>query len=209
MPFTVTLSDVPDPQLGPLLTVLAEAGWSNPLVQPASLEGEDSQAGTALPDRWRKVRSIPGQSYRWPKTLEEYERYTIYAADTAHNGRVRIALGEAPRAGAWGRNRRYVVAFLSDGAPQVPLVEFLEADPEGSGEMISVIRGFGGGASRRMYGPSDPLPPPYPDAFRIESYRDRIHSKGAWNKLCVVTAEEDRGTMLNHALLQARRRGDL
>lgn len=209
MPFSVTLSDVPDPELGPLLTALAAAGWSNPLVQPAPLNAGDSEAGASLPERWREVRNLPRQSYRWPKTLERYERYTIYAAETAREGKVRIALGEAPRADAWGRDRRYIIAFLSAGAPQVPLVEFLEADPEGSGEMISVIRGFGGGTSRKMFGPSDPLPAPYPEAFRVESYRDRIHAHGAWNKLAVIVSEDDHDTMLNHALLQARRRGDL
>jgi hypothetical protein len=100
-----------------------------------------------------------------------------------------------------------VIAFLSGGAPHTPLVELLEADPEGSAEMISVIRGQGGG--RKMFGPHDPLPPPYPESFQIESYRDRIQAPRAWNKLCVVVAEDDRETMLNHALLQARRRGDV
>ena len=162
---------------------------------------------TALPSGWRRLRSLEDQSYRWPGYREPYERYVVYAASTEHEGTIQIALGDAPRANAWGRERRYVVAFLSGEAPHTPLVEFLEADPEGSGEMISVIRGLGGG--RKLFGPHDPLPPPYPEAFRIESYRDRIHAPRAWKKLCVVAAEEDRETILNHALLQARRRGDL
>jgi hypothetical protein len=37
----------------------------------------------------------------------------------------------------------------------------------------------------------------------------RVQAKGSWNKLAVVTAETDTDTILNHALIQARRRGDL
>ena len=73
-------------------------------------------------------------------------------------------------------------------------------------ELIAVIRGSDGG--RKMYGPAEELPPTYAD-FRIATYRDRVQAKGAWNKLAVVTAETDTRTILNHALIQARRRGNL
>lgn len=210
MPFSVTIKDVPDARLGPLLSHLAAAGWRDPLVELAvpQTRGAEREGLGELPVAWRQVRSLEGQSYRWPTYRERYERYVVYEA-TATEGTVQIALGNAPRADAWGRERQYIVAFLSGDAPQVPLVEFLEADPEDSGEMISVIRGFGGGDSRKMFGPGDSLPAPYPQAFRIESYRDRIHAPGAWNKLGVIAGKDDRETMLNHALLQARRRGDV
>jgi hypothetical protein len=209
MPFSVTIPDVPDKQLGPLLTHLAAGGWRHPAVESTTPREESGEGLATLPSGWRQVRSLEGQGYRWPSERESYERYVVYTAATKREGTVEIALGDAPRAGAWGRGRRYVIAFLSGDAPHTPLVEFLEADPKGSGEMVSVIRGFGGGSSRKMFGPQDALPPPYPEAFRIESYRDRIHAPRAWNKLCVVAAEDDRETMLNHALLQARRRQDL
>jgi hypothetical protein len=207
MSFSVTIPNVPDRQLGPLLTHLAAAGWRDPVVESTALRTEPSEDLAGLPAGWRRVRSLEGQSYRWPSHRESYERYVVYAATTEREGTVEIALGDAPRAGAWGRDRRYVIAFLSGDAPHTPLVEFLEADPEGSAEMISVIRGLGGG--RKLFGPGDPLPQPYPESFRIESYRDRIHAPRAWNKLCVVAAEDDREAMLNHALLQARRRQDV
>jgi hypothetical protein len=207
MPFTVTVTDVPDRQLGPLLTHLAAAGWRGPAIETTASRTEPSEDLAALPAGWRQVRSLEEQSYRWPSYRESYERYVVYAASTEREGTVEIALGDAPRAGAWGRDRRYVIAFLSGDAPHTPLVEFLEADPEGSAEMVSVIRGLGGG--RKLFGPNDPLPLPYPESFRIESYRDRIDAPRAWNKLCVVTAEDDREAMLNHALLQARRRQDV
>lgn len=206
MAFSVTLPDVPDRQLGPLLTHLAAGGWRDPVIEPSAPRAEPSDLAT-LPAGWRRLQSLEGQSYRWPSHRESYERYVVYAATTEREGTVEIALGDAPRAGAWGRDRRYVIAFLSGDAPRTPLVEFLEADPEGSAEMVSVIRGFGGG--RKLFGPSDALPRPYPESFRIESYRERIHAPRAWNKLCVVAAEDDREAMLNHALLQARRRQDL
>lgn len=210
MPFSVTIKDVPDTRLGPLLSHLAAGGWRDPLVESTAprTAGAEREGLGQLPPGWRQVRSLDNQSYRWPGDRERYERYVVYEA-TATEGTVRIALGDAPRADAWGRDREYIIAFLSGDAPQIPLVEFLEADPEGSGEMISVIRGFGGGGSRKMFGPGDSLPAPYPEAFRIEGYRDRIHAPGAWNKLGVIAAADDRETMLNHALLQARRRGDV
>jgi hypothetical protein len=193
--------------LGPLLTHLAAGGWRDPVVESTTHSSEPVEGLATLPAGWRRVRSLEDQSYRWPSYRESYERYVVYAATTEREGTVEIALGDAPRTGAWGRDRRYVIAFLSGDAPHTPLVEFLEADPQGSAEMVSVIRGLGGG--RKLFGPSDPVPQPYPESFRIESYRERIHAPRAWNKLCVVAAKDDREAMLNHALLQARRRQDL
>lgn len=207
MPFSVTIPDVPDRQLGPLLTHLEAGGWRDPVVESTASRSEPGEGLATLPSGWRRIRSLEEQSYRWPSYRESYERYVIYSATTEREGTVEIALGDAARAEAWGRDRRYVIAFLSGDAPHTPLVEFLEADPEGSGEMVSIIRGLGGG--RKLFGPGDALPPPYPESFRIESYRERIHAPRAWNKVCVTVAEDDRETMLNHALLQARRRGDL
>jgi len=211
MGFSVTIPNVSNADLGPLLTHLAAAGWRDPVIEslppPAAIP--DRTGLGELPASWRQLCSLEGQSYRWPSHREQYDRYVVYETTTSAEGAIQIALGNAPRAAAWGRDRQYVVAFLSGGAPQIPLVEFLEADPEESGEMLAVIRGRGGPGSRKMFGPGDSLPAPYPEAFRIESYRDRIEAPGAWNKLAVIAASGDRETMLNHALLQARRRGDV
>jgi hypothetical protein len=88
-----------------------------------------------------------------------------------------------------------------------PLAEFLAVDDyTETGDLIAVIRGSDGG--RRMYGPTEDLPPAYAQ-FRIATYRDRVQAKGAWNKLAVVAAKTDTDTILNHALIQARRRGDI
>jgi hypothetical protein len=67
-----------------------------------------------------------------------------------------------------------------------------------------VIRGSDGG--RRMYGPGDALPAPYTERFRTQIYSERIVRPGAWNKIVVVAREGDDQAMLNHALIQSRRR---
>jgi hypothetical protein len=220
LPFNVIVKNVADPALGPLLTTLSEAGYPNPVIEPATSAGEANRLaqrsasgsnmnGDAdLPTDWHRVRELPDQSYTWPPYPEQYDEYTIYAGTTKREGTVHIALGRAPRSEVWGRERLYVIAFLTSGAPQIPLVEFLETDDFAkSGEMLAIIRGSDGG--RRMYGPGDSLPDVYRHNFRTEMYNDRIQYSGAWRKVAVIAAQDDATTMLNHALVQARRRGDL
>lgn len=213
-PFNVTVPEVADPDLGPLLTKLADAGYPDPVVQPVGATSAvaptpAAKVGTTegdLPAEWRTVKELDDQSYQWPTYTETYDSYKVYSANTDREGTVHIALGEAPRADAWGRDRKYVVGFLTSGNPQTPLVEFLETDPEGSGEMLAVIRGRDGG--RKMYGPADSMPDIY-NEFRTGMYRDHIKAPGSWNKVAVIAAEDDHAAMLNHALVQARRRGDV
>ena len=98
-----------------------------------------------------------------------------------------------------------VVAFLSGGSPQHPLVEFVAADDfEDTRELVAVIRGSDGG--RRMYGIGDQLPAVYAERFRTQIYNERIVHPGVWNKVVVVAREDDTAAMLNHALIQSRRR---
>ena len=124
---------------------------------------------------------------------------------TRAEGAVHIGLGETIRENRWGRDRKYVVAFLSSGSPQEPLVEFVAADDyEQTRELVAVIRGSDGG--RRMYGTGDALPAVYADRFRTELYNERITYPGAWSKVVVVASEHDDEAMLNHALIQSRRR---
>ncbi len=156
---------------------------------------------------WQLVDQRKDQAYRWPDLLEHYDRYHVYRGETQREGIVFISLGWAVRPSAWGMDRRYVVSFLSRGTPQTPLAEFLAADDyDETRELIAIIRGRDGGS--KMYGPADNLPPAYA-GFRLATYRDRVQAKGSWNKLAVVAAETDTNTILNHALIQARRRGDL
>ena len=211
-PFSVTLEHVPDRELGPLLTRLSEAGFDKPSI---SHVGPDGAADTAvvparrgpldLPENWRPVREREDESYRWPKGRDRYDPYRVFMGTTRAEGAVQIGLGETIRENKWGRDRKYVVAFLSAGAPQQPLVEFVAADDyEQTRELVAVIRGSDGG--RRMYGVGDALPSVYTERFRTQVYNERVVHPGAWNKIVVVAREDDDEAILNHALIQSRRR---
>ena len=127
---------------------------------------------------------------------------------TRAEGAVQIGLGETIRENKRGRDRKYVVAFLSSGSPQKPLAEFLAADDyEETRELVAVIRGSDGG--RRMYGAGDNLPEVYAERFRTQMYDERVDYPGVWKKVVVVAREDDHATMLNHALIQGRRRGSV
>jgi hypothetical protein len=191
-PFDVLVPNVSDLELGVLLAELHNRGYQPVATPVATL----TPAVADLPAEWKLVRELDGQVYSWPDKKESYRRYRVFAA-TVQEGTVHIALGEATRS-AWGRDRTYVIAFLTAGAPQAPLVEFLE-----------IIRGSGGDRSKKMYGPGDPLPEEYQRSFRTQLFTDRIDFSGAWNKTAVVARDDDSTTILNHALLQARRRGDV
>lgn len=210
-PFSVTVQRIPDRELGPLLSQLSRAGFDNPAIQYVDggdgLEqaGDRAQAGDDLPQDWRVVRERKGESYRWPQGRDRYSPYRVFIGTTRAEGAVQVGLGETIRKNRWGRDRKYVVAFLSSGAPQQPLVEFLAADDyDKTHELVAVIRGSDGG--RRMYGAGDPLPAVYAERFRTELYSERVVYPGVWNKVVVVAGEDDDEAILNHALIQSRRR---
>jgi hypothetical protein len=213
-PFSVTLEHVPDRELGPLLNHLAEAGFENPVIKPARTRGGSRKAAASargrkadLPEDWSLVRERKGESYQWPEERDRYSRYRVFMGTTRSEGVVHIGLGETIRKNKWGRNRKYVVAFLSSGSPQKPLAEFLAADDyKETRELVAVIRGSDGG--RRMYGPGDALPEIY-ERFRTQMYDDRVDHAGVWHKVVAVAREDDHATMLNHALIQGRRRGSI
>jgi hypothetical protein len=211
-PFSVTVEHVPDRELGPLLARLSDAGFAHPVVSHVGPGGpSDRTAALArlgspdLSEDWRLLHEREGESYRWPKRHDDYSPYRVFMGTTRGEGAVQIGLGETIRENAWGRARKYVVAFLSGGSPQHPLVEFVAADDfEDTRELVAVIRGSDGG--RRMYGIGDKLPAVYEEGFRTQIYNERVVHPGAWNKVVVVAREDDDATMLNHALIQSRRR---
>jgi hypothetical protein len=211
-PFSVTVPHVPDRELGPLLTRLAEAGFDNPIIDHVAGDGASGRPAASarggrldLPEDWRLVQGREGESYRWPTGRDRYEPYRVFIGTTRAEGAVQIGLGETIRKNKWGRDRKYVVAFLSAGSPQQPLVEFVAADDyEQTRELVAVIRGSDG--ARRMYGVGDSLPAVYSERFRTQIYNERVVHPGAWNKLVVVAREDDEETILNHALIQSRRR---
>ncbi|HYN52629.1 MAG TPA: hypothetical protein VES62_17035, partial [Thermoleophilaceae bacterium] len=129
----------------------------------------------------------------------------VFMGATRAEGAVQVGLGETLRKNKWGRDRKYVVAFLSAASAQQPLVEFVAADDyEQTHELVAVIRGSDGG--RRMYGVGDALPAVYTKRFRTQIYNERVVHPGVWNKIVVVAREDDHETILNHALIQSRRR---
>jgi hypothetical protein len=211
-PFSVTVQHVPDRELGPLLTRLAEAGFENPSINHVGADGAPDRAAIParvgpldLPEDWRLVREREGESYRWPDGRDRYKPYRVFIGTTRAEGAVQIGLGETIRKKKWGRDRKYVVAFLSAGSPQQPLVEFVAADDyEQTRELVAVIRGSDG--ARRMYGVGDALPAVYTERFRTQIYNERVVHPGAWNKIVVVAREDDHEAILNHALIQSRRR---
>jgi hypothetical protein len=211
-PFSVTLQNVPDRELGPLLTHLSQAGVDNPVIKALEAGGAADEMGAEtrrrtadLPEDWRVVQERDGESYRWPNGRDHYAPYRVFMGTTRAEGAVQIGLGETVRENKWGRDRKYVVAFLSGGSPQQPLAEFVAADDyEQTREMVAVIRGSDGG--RRMYGAGDTLPALYSERFRTQTYNERVVYPGVWNKLVVVAREDDEHAMLNHALIQSRRR---
>jgi hypothetical protein len=212
VPFSVTLERIPDRELGPLLIHLAQAGFHNPIITPVDADGASGEgvppapgASADLADDWRLVRAREGESYQWPGAREPYTRYRVFIGTTRAEGAVHIGLGETIRKNKWGRDRKYVVAFLSSGSPQRPLAEYVATDDyEETRELVAVIRGSDGG--RRMYGAGDPLPRVYRERFRTQLYSERVVYPGVWNKVVVVAREDDDETMLNHALIQGRRR---
>jgi hypothetical protein len=210
-PFSVTVQRVPDQELGPLLIQLAQAGFHDPIIEPVGGDGPGRTASSAvgrtadLADDWRLVQEREGQSYQWPAQREHYSRYRVFIGTTRAEGAVHIGLGETIRENKWGRDRKYVVAFLSSGSPHQPLAEFVAADDyDEAHELVAVIRGSDG--ARRMYGAGDALPRLYEERFRTQMYSERIVYPGAWNKAAVVAREDDEAAMLNHALIQGRRR---
>jgi hypothetical protein len=211
-PFSVTLQHVPDRELGPLLIELAQAGFHNPIIRPVDAGGASGKEAapargprTDLPEDWRLLREREGESYQWPEERDRYSRYRVFLGTTRAEGAVHIGLGETMRKNKWGRDRKYIVAFRSSGSPQQPLVEFVAADDyEETRELVAVIRGSDGG--RRMYGVGDTLPAIYQEGFRTQMYSERVVYRGVWNKVVVVAREDDDATILNHALIQGRRR---
>jgi len=211
-PFSITVQNVPDRELGPLLTQLSQAGFDNPIIKALSDDSASDRADALarrrtadLPDDWRLMRERQGQSYRWPNGRDRYSRYRVFIATTRAEGAVQLGLGETIRKNKWGRDRKYIVAFLSGGSPQQPLVEFVAADDyEQTRELLAVIRGSDG--ARRMYGVGDILPTLYAERLRTETYSDRVDHPGAWNKIAVVAREDEDEAILSHALIQSRRR---
>lgn len=205
--FEVT-TEVERTRLPDLVSLLAHHGFGAPRVAPLSVEHtheEDAMPAAPTVDlaEWDFLLSRDGETYQWPEETEHYKAFDVYRGKT-DAGTIDFAIGECDRANVWGRDRKYYIVFHVTAGFKRPIAEFLEADDhEENGEFVAIIRGKEGG--RKMYDPTDDLPPEY-GALQIVTYRDRIQVSGSWNKLAVVAHEDDTSTMLNHALIQAQSR---
>ena len=190
---------------------LAEAGFNNPTINHVDADGaSDGRPPAPAEAPWTCPRigascgsatasRIGGRTGAIVQALPRVHRHDARRRRRPHRTR-----RDGPQEQV-GRDRKYVVAFLSGGSPQQPLVEFVAADDyEQTRELVAVIRGSDGG--RRMYGVGDALPAVYTERFRTQIYNERVVHPGAWNKIVVVAREDDDEAILNHALIQSRRR---
>jgi hypothetical protein len=96
--FDVLLKDVADEALAPLLTEIARAGFTSPIVTPSGInfpaDTAPASVSTAveLPEDWRIIDERDSVSYAWPEDTDHYDAYRVYAGDTA-DGTVRAAVG--------------------------------------------------------------------------------------------------------------------
>ena len=152
--FSVTVQHIPDRELGPLLTRLAEAGFENPVISYVTPDVADDAPAPArvrpldLPEDWRLVRERDGESYRWPSGRDQYEPYRVFIGTTRAEGAVQIALGETVRKNKWGRDRKYVVAFflVIAGAGLMPAP--MRAAPDAGGQAPTPASAFGSVSGR-------------------------------------------------------------
>ena len=107
-PFSITVQHVPDRELGPLLTRLAEAGFDNPIIDHVGAEGASAKTAAParggpldLPENWRLVREREGESYRWPTARDRYKPYRVFMGTTRAEGAVQVGLGETIRKNKW------------------------------------------------------------------------------------------------------------
>ena len=125
-------------------------------------------------------------------------RATACSWVTRAEGAVHISLGETIRKNKWGRDRKYVVAFLSGGSPQRPLAEFVAADDyEETRDLVAVIRGSDGG--RRMYSAGDALPGLY-GRLSDSAFQRAGRLSGRLEQGRRRRARDEDATMLNRAI---------
>ena len=136
---------------------------------------------------------------------DRYKPYRVFIGTTRAEGAVQIGLGETIRKNKWGRDRKYVVAFLSSGSPNSHWSSSLQpttTNRPASWWRSSVAATGGDGCT----GSVTPFRPPTPNAFERRSTTSGSSTRAAWNKVVVVAREDEDEAILNHALIQSRRR---
>ena len=141
--------------------------------------------------------------YKWPDgSIENYE--LAYEANVELSSRChQFIIGYTNRKAAGMEDRRRVIIFLGNGRTIIPVVEFAGAnDFAETRRLASVIKERNGRHVRSQW----QLPPEYVGMPTVV-YSDIVVGPYAANSLAVITNEDDRNTMLHHALIRARYKG--
>jgi excisionase family DNA binding protein len=146
-----------------------------------------------------QLTAAPDFNHTWPDAKQE--RFTEAREGVApHAGRIyEIKLGFTTRRSA-GRARRRCLVLVD----RYPTVEFVASDAEPKkGPMASIIKDrFGKQLPARAAVPAE-----YKD-LTVGPYRDVVEGPGASNGLAVICNSDDFETMVRHALIRCRYRGD-
>ena len=212
-PFSVTLEHVPDRDLGPLLAQLSEAGFATPIIRHAGADGPSEEpsapvrAGVAGPARRLAPPATSGRASRiggrngatpTRPTACSWARRAPRAP--CRSGSVRRS-ARTPGAGTASTSSR------SSAAARRSIRSSSSSPPTTSRTRASSSRSSAAATEgAACTGSATSCPRSYAERFRTQIYNERVAHPGAWNKLVVVAREDDDHTMLNHALIQSRRR---
>jgi excisionase family DNA binding protein len=158
-------------------------------------------ANTAAVERQSgDFRLTPAADFRhiWPDGKDELftnvqEGIASYAGKEYH-----VKLGFTVRHAA-GSDRRRCLLLID----RYPTVEFVSAGVNGNGKMAAVIRDRRG----KQIPVGGSIPPEY-DALPVAPYQEVVVGPGASNGLAVVCEPNDFGTMIRHALIRTKFRGE-
>ena len=128
-PFSVTVQNVPDRELGPLLTQLSQAGFDSPIITSLGADGDSDKADTParprttdLPDDWHVVRERDGEAYRWPSGRDRRSRLmAVDLRQLPHNKR--------PSGLRLGRFEKYRLPSLGARESRRRLLDVFRAEP--------------------------------------------------------------------------------
>jgi len=146
---------------------------------------------------WNKREKF---TFKWPDGYEEnYE----FGYETEIEGGHQFVIGYTNRAAAEKKDRRRVVVFQDHGSYLVPVVEFTGAnDFTETRRLASIIKDRKGRHVRFK----SQLPPEYME-MPIVIYSEVVVGKYAAKSIAVIAKDDEKDTMLRHALIRALYKG--
>ena len=205
-PFSVTLQHVPDRELGRLLIELAQAGFHNPIITPVdagNASGKEAavargpmtdrrllreRGGRGLPMAGGALVTVPACS--WARPARRARFTSDLARRCARTDGDATANASSPSGAVDLRSNRW--SSLSQQTTTRRRASCIRA----------CIVGDGG---RRMYTRATRFPRSTGKRCELRCTAS-ASSIGRLNKVVVVAREDDDTTILNHALIQGRRR---